>query len=190
MTPDPIRVAGRFLVSRDKVALRIQQMKKLLESPAKEFAVLTPELGTMGSGENSTEKTRFMVDLMRRGYRKTIPLKASWEGTKERSFLVPGMGFKDAIDLGRDYKQDAVIYKDPSGTIGAYFPDKNKVIVATKPDGDMAAEISANPDLYSKTRGLSFSFDLLWSQEVPWGMTRPVAKDDVLQFITEGKIQF
>jgi hypothetical protein len=190
MRPDPAIIASRYLFARDKIALRVQQLKKLLESPVKEFGVLTSELGDMGAGEKTDAKTSLVTDLMKMGYPKTIPLKASWEGTKERSLLIPGMTFDDAIAMGRKYKQDAVIYKHPSGTLGAYFPTKNKVIVATKPDGEISAEISANPDLYSKGRGISFSFDLLWSQEIPWNMSRPATKDDVLGFIANGQIQF
>lgn len=180
-----LRVAQRHLV-----ALRIQQLKKLLDSPTKEFAILTSELSTMGTGEKTTQKTEFVRYLMRKGYNKFVPLKASWENTKEQSVLVPGMTFHDAIDFGIAYKQDAVIHKHPSGVLGMYYPMKYKAIVAAKEDGDLAAEISANPDLYSKARGISFSFNFLWSQEIPWDMSRPITKDDLLRFIAEGLVKF
>ena len=94
------------------------------------------------------------------------------------------MDFSDAIDLGIKYGQEAVIYKDPSGTLGVYYPQARVVEIAAKPSGDLAADIATDKSLYSKARGLSFSFGVPWGQKIPWD-DRKIAREG-LQKIKKG----
>lgn len=118
-------------------------------------------------------------DLQALGYSRVEHLKGSWGGKTEQSFFVPGMAFADVIALGKKYGQDAVIYKDPSGTIGMYYTKDDTAEVAVKPDGEMAVEVHTDRDLYSKCRGLSFEFGVLWGQKLPYDGHHPLTKDDV-----------
>lgn len=173
--------------ARDKSALKVQQMKRLLDDPRKQFGVLTAHLGGQGAGANTRANEALVRDLQSLGYR-FFPLKASWGGVGEKSFLVPGMSFRDAIALGVKYRQEAVLYKDPSGTLGAYYPAEGTVEVAVDSEGDIAADIATDKSLYSKARGVSFSFGVLWGQKMPWPMTRPVKLEDVQRMLSSGDI--
>ena len=149
--------------------------------------MLTP-YGPGSKSENKDRMTLFMQDLGKLGYRKFEMLRGSWEGKTEKSVLVPNMSFSDAMSLGKKYGQDAVIYKDPSGTIGMYYRD-GTAEVAVQPSGDQAAQFSTSPDLYSKARGLSFEFGVLWGQKVPWGGSEPVTRADVDRWLDEGALK-
>lgn len=172
----------------EKEALRQNQFRKML-GIGSQFGILTAYLGPNSKSENKNLNTDLVVDLQTRGYRFT-PLKSKWEGVRENSYLVPNMDFRDAIELGKKYGQQAVIYKDPSGVLGVYYPAEKVVEVAVKPDGDIAAELSRDPDLYSKSRGLSFSFGVLWGQKIPWSLSRPVVKADVEGWLGDGSLAF
>jgi Protein of unknown function (DUF3293) len=174
--------------SLDKTALKVKEMKRLLDDPRKQFGVLTAQLGGVGSGVNTRANEDLVRDLQKLGYNKFVPLKASWEGVGEKSFLVPDMSFRDAIALGMKYKQQAVIYKDPSGTLGVYYPAEGMVEVAADPQGDIAADIATDKSQYSKARGLSFSFGVLWGQKMPWSMSRPVTQADLQEMMASGQL--
>lgn len=255
--------------SLDKTALKFKEMKRFLDDPRKQFGVLTAHHGGGGAGANTRANEELVRDIQELGYNNFIPLKASWDGTSEKSFLVPGMKFTHAIKLGEKYKQQAVIFKDGSGTLGVYYPSERAVEVAATPDGDIAAEIAldkspttplavgenvvvdktknTNPlntdsceqyhnrvglvsektsgglmvsfyrgnmdeltgekqffngftsgqktglyrkTLYSKGRGLSFSFGVLWGQKMPWDMTRPLKLDDVKAMLEASSLTF
>ena len=176
--------------SLDKTALKFKEMKRFLDDPRKQFGVLTAHRGGGGAGANTRANEELVRDLQELGYNNFIPLKASWDGTSEKSFLVPGMKFTHAIKLGEKYEQQAVIYKDGSGTLGVYYPSERAVEVAATPDGDIAAEIALDKTLYSKGRGLSFSFGVLWGQKMPWDMTRPLKLDDVKAMVEASSLTF
>jgi len=174
--------------SQDKVALRIQQMKKML-SKGKHFAVLTPYGGSKkrSKNENKQRLSKFMRALQKMGY-KTENIKSKWEGVGENSVLVPNMTLADAIKIGKEFEQDAIIYKDPSGTLGMYYTKNDTAEIAVKPEGDIAVELSKDPDLYSKARGISFSFGVLWGQKVPWDGRKPIKRKDVEKWVEEGAV--
>ena len=174
----------------DKTALKFKEMKRFLDDPRKQFGVLTAHRGGAGAGANTRANEELVRDLQELGYNNFIPLKASWDGTSEKSFLVPGMKFTHAIELGEKYEQQAVIFKDGSGTLGVYYPSERAVEVAATPDGDIAAEIALDKTLYSKGRGLSFSFGVLWGQKMPWDMTRPLKLDDVKAMVEASSLTF
>lgn len=160
----------------EKKALRVRQFQKLL-SKGRQFGILSA-YGPGSKKQNQLRHGELFADLQRAGYRP-VPLKGSWEGITEKSVLVPEMEFRDLVRLGKKYNQDAVIYKDPTGTIGMYYQKEGVAEVAVEPDGDLAAAIAADPSLYSKARGISFEFGFLWGQKVPWGGSTPFTKADV-----------
>lgn len=172
----------------DRVALRVQQMKKMM-SKGKHFAVLTPYGGSKKRSKNENKKrmSEFMRDLHKMGYR-TEALKSKWEGVGENSVLVPNMKFEDAIALGKKWEQDAIVFKDPSGTLGMYYTKDGTAEIAVLPEGDMAVDISKDPNLYSKARGISFSFGVLWGQKVPWDGKKPLKRKQVEALVAEGMV--
>ena len=162
--------------ARSRVALRIKQFQALL-SKGKQFGVLSA-YGPGSKKQNQIRHGQLVADLQRMGYRWEN-LRGSWEGVTEKSVLVKNMRFPDLLKLGLKFDQDAVIFKDPSGTIGMYYQRDGVAEVAVKPDGDMAAQIQADPELYSKARGVSFEFGFLWGQRVPWDKRTPLSKSQV-----------
>lgn len=176
---DVLRDDGRR-TAREKMALRVRQFQKLL-SKGKQFGVLSA-YGPTSKKQNKLRHGELYADLQRAGYRP-VSLKGKWEGITEKSVLVPGMEFRDLVRLGKKFKQEAVIYKDPTGTIGMYYLDDGVAEIAVEPDGDLAAEIAADPSLYSKARGISFEFGFLWGQKVPWDGTKPFTKADVEEMV-------
>jgi hypothetical protein len=110
---------------------------------------------------------KLIADLQRLGHRNVHPLKSSWEDMatkvthKEKSVFIPGIDFATLIDLGKQYEQDAVLFKDKSGTIGVYFKD-HTAVMAFDNSAEMGVEKSTDPSQgYSKGRGLSFGLQLV-----------------------------
>jgi hypothetical protein len=153
-----------------KVSLRLRQLQHFL-SAGKQFGVLSA-YGPKSKSENQARNGILVGELQKRGY-NFHPLKGSWEGTAEKSVLVPNMSFTDLIELGRKFKQDSVIYKDPSGVVGMYFLKENKVTFAADEKASIAVEMAVGDALYSKARGISFEFGFLWGQQQPWNGTTP-----------------
>lgn len=118
-----------------------------------------------------------------------VPMKSRWidEATGvehgEQSVLVPGMRFSDAVDLMGMYKQDAILYKDPSGTIGIYFNDGNAIMAFDANQQDLDVLMSADPKS-EYSRGQSFSFGLqLVQHKFPYS-GGPITKDDLMGLLT------
>jgi hypothetical protein len=153
-----------------RTALRLKQFQHML-GLGRQFGVLSA-YGPGTKAENNVRNGDLIRDLQRRGY-AYHPVKGSWEGVVEKSMLVPGMTFADLVELGTKYKQDSVIYKDPSGVIGMYYLKENKVTFATTEEGAMAVQMAVGDALYSKSRGISFEFGFAWGQKQPWNGTTP-----------------
>jgi len=176
--PDILRL---LQADQSKIALRLKEMQKLL-SKGHQFGVLSA-YGPMSKSQNKQRNVQLHRDLAKRGYNKVETLRGKWEGVSEKSVLVPGIAWKDLLKLGKKYDQDAVIYKSPDGVIGMYYQKAGKAEFAMKPDGDMAVALSTGKDLYSKARGISFEFGVLWGQGVPWDRSTPFSKEDVRQMV-------
>lgn len=177
---------SRVLIAKVKVALRMKQFERLINS-GKHFGILTA-YGPFSKNENKRRQTKLLQELQKRGYRNIEPLTGSWEGVSEHSVLVPNMAFDDLVELGKEFDQDSVIYKDPSGVVGMYYPKDDKAEFAVKDDGDIAAKWEADEKLYSKSRNVSFEFGFLWGQKVPWNGSSPYTRKGLTRLLETGKL--
>jgi hypothetical protein len=162
-------------------ALRKKQMEKLLDKGG-DFGVISAY--TEGSKkQNKVRHGELMRDLQKKGY-KPETLKGSWEGVTEKSMLVPDIRPEDLFELGRKYKQDAVIHKSENGVLGMYYTKgEPRAQLAVDPKGEVAADVSLDKDLYSKGRGLSFEFGFLWDETLPWDGEKPLGADKVKELV-------
>jgi len=170
------RIATRFLIrahiQRVLVAFGVTDLEKL-NKEGRKYAVLSGYRAESHKHENQKRHGDLVADLQRMGYHKFTPMKSSWKDMAtdvthgEKSVLVPNMSFDDAIKLGKKYNQDAILYKDPSGTIGVYFKD-GTAIMAYEPKGDLAVSVSKGKEEYSKGRGLSFGLKLVEDKKFNW----------------------
>lgn len=173
---------------QDKVALRKRNFTKLMAKGGK-FGVISA-YGPGSKKQNKIRHGELMADLQRMGYRKIDPLRGSWEGVTEKSVMVRDMTSRDLFNLGRKYKQDAVIYKSKDGVVGMYYtkgPARAEVAVDVK--GDPAFEVATDPSLYSKARGLSFEFGVLWGQHVPWDGVTPISRKELQRMLATGELR-
>ena len=167
-----------------QAGLRLKTLEALMDK-GKRFGVLSA-YGPGSKKENKIRHGELVADLQRMGY-KYEPIKGSWEGVSEKSVFVPRMSFSDLTKLGRKFEQDSVIYKSPDGIVGMYYLYKGYAEVAV--DSDTAKgqiEVSPDSSLYSKSRGVSFEFDFLWGQRVPWDGRAPLARKDVKKLFETG----
>lgn len=188
-----IRRWGRTLSEgMHREALRVRDIQKYVGNDHS-FGILSA-YKELSKSINKERLGRLLSEIERRGYRHH-PLKATWtsQGTgrlyKEWSAVVPDIRFSDLIDLASQYQQDAVIYKDPSGTLGMYHLNRHVANISTDAKGDIKYDVKPDPNLYSKDRGISFSFDFLWGQDVPWDGTSPITKKDVLNLLSSGSLK-
>jgi hypothetical protein len=190
---DPLvqRVARRYTVKQavDRILLGfgVNDFKKLNQA-GRQFAVLSGYRAELPKHQNQQRHGDLVADLQRLGYRKFEVLRSSWvdqaTGVRhgERSVIVPGMGFRDATDLMSKYKQDAIIYKDPSDTIGIYSQD-HSAIMAFEPDSkDLAVLQSTGREEYSRGRSFSFGLQLV-EQPFHWD-NGPVTKAELMAQMT------
>jgi len=174
------RVAQRILN-----AFGVNDMKKLFQL-GNQFGVLSGYRAELHKHENQNRHGDIMGDLQSMGYHKLIPLKSAWEDMatnvvhREKSILVPGMHFTDAVSLMSRYKQDAIIYKDPSGTIGIYFGNGEAIMAFDATKADYAALMSTGDSEYSKGRGFSFGLQLVDDKKFHW-TGKPIDKDSLLK---------
>lgn len=193
------RIASQVLAEQDRTALKITQMKALLDGFGSRGAM---SFGIMGAyvpeskHQNQQSHGDLMADLGRHGYRaRKMTLHSMWtdeaisQDYREKSLFIPGARPKDIFDLGRKYNQDAVIFKSSDGVMGMYYLRTNQVELAVKLDGSIAYELSTGQDLYSKDRGNSFSFGFLWGQRIPWDGHTALNHDDVQRLLDSGKIK-
>lgn len=172
---------------KKEARLRLKTLEVLMDK-GKQFGVLSA-YGTGSKSENQSRHIQLVRDLQIMGYRRYETIKGSWEGVSEKSIMVPNMKFSDLVALGRKYTQDSVIYKSPDGVIGMYYPSKGYAEVAVDPD-TATGEIEVHPDtdLYSKGRGVSFEFNFLWGQHVPWDGSKPLTKKHVRHLFESGDL--
>lgn len=131
------------------------------------FGVLSAYRSNLSKSQNQERHGQLVADLQKLGYRNVHPLKSSWEDMatkvthKEKSLFIPGVDFSTLIALGTQYEQDAVLFKDRSGTIGVYFKD-HTAVMAFDNTAEMGVDKSTDPSQgYSKGRGLSFGLQLV-----------------------------
>lgn len=165
-----------------------------------------------GKHENQQAHGALIAELQRRGYSHGAirELRGQYFGQQgemkaEKSFLVLGMDFDDALELGRMFDQESVIWKSPDGVVGAYYTDgSNRVNYALTQTGDLAIGETAAPrieprrpkpehrgppnpgDPWSKARGTGFEFSIDWARTFNYDPVQgppsaPIAKQQVQQ---------
>jgi len=191
---------GRTLDGYRKVALRIKQLQHMMKG-GRVFGVMSA-YGPGTKSQNQERHGEMYGDLQRMGYRRIEPLKGKWGGVAEKSVLVPGMKFSDLVSLGRKFDQESVIYKSAEGVLGMYYLREHKAEIAAKPTGEMATELAVEPqryrsqdkeqreerdqpDLFSKSRGISFEFGFLWGDKLPWDGRKPITVEQVYKLLKQ-----
>lgn len=175
------RTSGRRIF----LAFGVRDLDKLFRMGS-QFAVISGYRAELGKHENQGRHGNLVGDIQRMGYRRMVPMKSSWEDMatgvrhSEKSVMVPGMEFQDAVKLMNDYKQDAILYKDRSGTIGVYFNNGTATMAFNATDADLAVLESTDPTEYSKGRDFSFGLQLVEDKKFRWS-GGPVTKREVLE---------
>ena len=179
---------SRLAFERHLVAFGVNDLTQLTKM-GRQFAVLTgyrpPE--EAGKHVNKERQGNLLQDLQKMGYRKTVPLKSSWEdmatGTVsgERSLLVPGINFKDAISLMNKYNQDGIVFKDASGSVGIYKKNGKADMAYDPKTGDPAISAMLDKSEYSKGRSMSFGLQIV-PGEFSWS-GGPITGDDIKRYI-------
>lgn len=160
------RFSARVAFNRQLQAFGIGDLKHLM-SMGRSFGVISAYRSSLSKSQNQARHGQLIADLQKLGHRNVSALKSSWEDMatkvthKEKSVFIPGVEFSTLITLGKQYEQDAVLFKDSSGTIGVYFKD-HTAVMAFDNSAEMGIEKSTDPNQgYSKGRGLSFGLQLV-----------------------------
>lgn len=186
MDPLALRVLTRFQVrSAFQGALVGFGVKDLehLSKKGRSFGVISAYRAGLSKSENQKRHGELVADLQRLGIRDVEMLKSSWDDMatginhKEKSILIPNVSFEALHKLGEKYEQDAVLYKDPSGSVGVYFKN-GTASMAFDPKGEAAISKSEKPGEYSKGRGLSFGLRLVEDRKFKY-TDKPVTAEDI-----------
>lgn len=178
------RAEARRTAERHLEAFGVKDLAHL-NAMGRRFAVISGYRAELHKHENQQRHGDMMGDLQRMGYRNLVPMKSAWEDMatgvvhREKSVLVAGMSFSDATHLMKEYKQDAVLYKDPSGTIGIYFNDGTALMAFEPTKQDLAVLMSESKGEYSKGRSFSFGLQLVDDRKFHWS-GGPVTHDEVV----------
>lgn len=179
LTRFEIRVAA----ARYLYAFGVNDLEQLM-AKGREFGVISAYRSGLSKSENQKRHGQLMADLQRMGYKGMEPLKSSWEDMatktthKEKSIFIPHVSFKDLHELGKKYEQDAVLYKDKSGSIGVYFKN-NEAVMAFDNKAEGAVEKSTKRDEgYSKGRGIGFGLNLIEDKKFSYD-GKPITKQKI-----------
>jgi hypothetical protein len=192
----PQRVASRFglraACQRILTAFGVNDLEQLSKM-GRSFGVISAYRSGLSKSENQKRHGQLMADLQKAGL-KAHTFKSQWEDMdtkvthKEKSIFVPKIGFKELNELGKKYEQDAVLFKDHSGSIGIYFKD-NTAVMAFNDTGEMDVSKSKDPKQeYSRGRGVSFGLQLIDDQKFHYSDNKPVTQDQIVKTLkSKGK---
>lgn len=182
--------------------LGVKELKEWLKRP-EQFAVISA-YKMRSKSDNQKGHGQLMAELQRRGYSpgQIRPLRGQYFGEggqmkAEQSMLILGMGFEEAVEVGRMMGQESIIYKSPEGVVGAYYTDgSGRVNLALSGEdvatGEGAATIRerapkpekrgppAPSDPWSKARGVGFEFPINWDKTFQY-KDRPLTPDEARQ---------
>ena len=105
-----------LITARKFSGMNHRQLAKIVHGTSR-YAILTSDRGERSRGGNKKAFTRF-TQKVQRGSQKIVTVRGVWKeaGTRgpslERSVIAVGLSLKDAIRIGREYNQDAIIYKN------------------------------------------------------------------------------
>lgn len=189
------RVARRFTLrtafERTIVAFGLKDLAQLSKR-GRSFGVMSAYRSNLSKHENQERHGELIADLQKMGYRNVGDLKSQWADIatnvthKEKSIYIPRIPFKALCRLGKEYDQDAVVYKDPSDTIGVYNK-YGKAVMAFDAEGKMAMQHSLERSKeYSRGRSVSFGLMLVDDYEFPYGGYdggKPVTIDQIAKYL-------
>lgn len=173
------RVAKRFALRtafyRTVLAFGLTDLGKLIKL-GRRFGVVSAYRSNLGKHENQERHGRLMADLQSWGYRGGLhEMKSQWADMatnvvhKEKSIFIPRVSLKLLCELGKKYDQDAVLYKDPSGTLGVY-DKQGGATMAFDAEGNLAMQQSLERSQeYSRGRSMSFGLVLVDDRKFHYG---------------------
>jgi hypothetical protein len=177
------RVARRIESATDREAFGVTDLEKLSKM-GRSFGVISAYRSNLSKKKNQQRHGELMADLQKAGHRPHA-FKSQWEDMatgvthKEKSLFVPGIDFRTLHELGQKYEQDAILFKDRSGSIGVYFKD-NTAVMAFNDEGKMDVTKSTDPGKeYSRGRGVSFGLRLVEDKKFPFH-GKPITQQDVV----------
>lgn len=173
------RVAHRFTVRtsfhRTVIAFGLNDLGKLIKL-GRRFGVVSAYRSNLGKHENQERHGQLIAHLQSWGYRSGLhEMKSQWADMatgvvhKEKSLFIPRLSLGRLCELGKKFDQDAVLYKDPSETIGVY--DKHgSATMAFDTKGSMAMQQSLErAQEYSRGRSMSFGLVLVDDRKFHYG---------------------
>lgn len=174
-----------------KTAMGRRELLNLLHRPGT-FGVVSAYIET-SKAENRDRHGRLLRFLQEAGYPHEYT-KGKWESSSgqmmaEKSIVIRDVDFPFILALAEHFAQKAFIYKSSDGIIGMYYPERRVAEVAVDVNADPAFRLSLEKDLWSKPRGVSFEFDFLWGQMIPWDGRTPLSKREVAPLIQAGYLK-
>lgn len=100
------------------------------------FAVISAYRGIYSEDENLKRHNELRIKIrslgygyieQKSGYSYFNPEVGENASVEEKSFFIPNINFKDAITLGRMFKQESVLYKDKEKGFGLFMCDTGKL---------------------------------------------------------------
>jgi hypothetical protein len=190
------RIAFRFHVrqayERALYAFGITDLEKLSKK-GRSFGVLSAYRSGLSKSQNQKRHGELIADLQKRGY-KAETFKSQWDDMatgvthKEKSIFIPKIDFETLHDLGKKYEQDAVLFKDTSGSIGVYFKDNTAVMAFNNETGEASVSKSTDPKQeYSRGRGVSFGLQLVEDRKFKHDGKKPVTQQEIVKTLKADK---
>lgn len=156
--------------SRDLGRSEIQMMHQKKGT----FGVLSAFTGDHSRKENKQRHGELIRDLQIKGYRQWKDAKGYW-GYREKSVIVPDMSFRDLVELGKKYDQDAVIFRSNDGVVGMYDLKEGSVQIAAP-----EIEYYTDDEGVTEFRQVSMSYQFIKDLRLPL-QGKPVTKDTLQQ---------
>lgn len=113
------------------------------------------------------------LDRMRLRY---YPIWSEWEGVAEKSYIITGISYEDAMRLGKMFDQDAVVWQGRRSPATLYSFKEGTAIPASDVRGKTAFTVHEGESGYSKSRGISVSLDFDWNRVLNWTISKGPVK--------------
>ena len=165
------------------------------------FGTISAYRADRSLSQNKAAMQKLHKELQKLGYRP-ISTYANWkdedtgEDYGERSYLVPNVRPEDVFRLGKEYGQDSVIYKSSKGSLGMYSTKGDpKIVFAQDDTGRPSFDVQAikppkaksgpgprskersEEELFSRSRGINFTFNFDFGTSVPWDGQHPTTPE-------------
>lgn len=148
---------------------------KAMSRPGRTYAMMSA-YGKASKSVNKVRHQSLLEYLRKNGHKRFWETKAPpWDVSVEKGVLVADMIFEEAVHLGKKYKQGTIGFKGSDGMV-AFYNLKSKTATVSL---ESVPKMSSGRNLYSKTQGISFEFDISKSFEVPWDGRTQLHWEDV-----------